>query len=312
MAHEVERMFYVGTEPWHGLGTKIPEGKQLTMDEGIMAAGLDWEVELRNLYTLTPQKQMIGLVDQRAVCRTSDNSILGIVGPDYTPLQNRDAFRWFQPFLESGEAVLETAGSLRCGRKVWVLARIAGAEAPVNGDDVVCHYLLLSNSHDGSLAVRVGFTPIRVVCNNTLCMAHESEASKLLRVKHTARLLKNLEDIREIVNLARKEFAATIGQYQRLSAKEINNEDLKRYVTIVFEIKDTRRSVIYPEVVRLFNDEAERGMAGPTLWGAYNAVNTYLNYFRGKTQDNTLDSLWFGDSAAVNSRALTEALTMAA
>ena len=143
-------------------------------------------------------------------------------------------------------------------------------------------------------------------------MAHESEASKLLRVKHTARLLKNLEDIREIVNLARKEFTATIGQYQMLRAKEIDKEDLERYVKIVFEIKDPRRSVIFPEVFRLFTEEAERGLGGPTLWGAYNAVNTYLNYFRGKTQDSTLDSLWYGDSAALNRRALTEALKMAA
>lgn len=162
------------------------------------------------------------------------------------------------------------------------------------------------------MPVRVGFTPIRVVCNNTLCLAHESKASYLLRVKHTVGMLENLEYIRKIMDLARTEFSATIAQYRTLANREIDNNDLERYVRIVFDLGDTEGEKLLPKIVRLFDQGRGSDMAGRTYWGAYNAVSEYLNYFRGKTQDNTLDSLWYGDSAMVNRKALDVAIEMAA
>ncbi len=85
---------------------------------------------------------------------------------------------------------------------MWALAKIRDGNMDVGSKDSVAHYILLSNAHDGSVAVRIGFTPIRVVCNNTLTMAHASKASKLLKVRHTQNLLSNLEMVREIMNVA--------------------------------------------------------------------------------------------------------------
>lgn len=319
MAHEVESMMYVGDTPWHGLGVAIPEGKKLSVEEAIVAAGLDWEVELRHIFTKDGMGIPLGILDYYVTCRKSDNAVLGIVGKDYQALQNRDAFKWFQRFLESGEVTIETAGSLKGGSKIWVLARIRRDPLVVGKEDIMEHYVLLSNSHDGSLSVRVGFTPIRVVCNNTLCLAHESKASKLLRVKHTSRVRENLEDIRETIDLAQQEFAATVDQYRRLASKQINSTDLAKYVRLAFGLKERKRTPaqekqekIVPGVVRLFEGGRGSRMAGRNCWGAYNAVNEYLNYFRGKTRDNTLNSLWFGDSAQINERALNIAMKMAA
>jgi phage/plasmid-like protein (TIGR03299 family) len=189
----------------------------------------------------------------------------------------------------------------------------------VGKEDTIKHYVLLSNSHDGSLSVRIGFTPIRVVCNNTLCLAHESKASKLLKVKHTSRVLENLEEIREIVDLAQREFTTTVKQYRRLTSKQINTTDLVKYVRVVFGLKERPRSQvqqkqekIVPSVVRLFENGRGSRTAGTNYWGAYNAVNEYLNYFRGKTQDNTLNSLWYGKGAELNKKALDFAMRMAA
>ena len=242
MAHEVESMMYVGKTPWHGLGVAIPDGKKLSIEEAISAAGLDWEVELRHVFTEDNEGSLQGILNHYVSCRKTDNAVLGIVGKDYRPLQNRDAFRWFQPFLEGGEATLETAGSLKGGSRVWVLARIRRDPLVVGKEDVMRHYVLLSNSHDGSLAVRVGFTPIRVVCNNTLCLAHESKASKLLRVKHTSRVRENLEEIRETIDLAQREFATTVEQYRRLASRQINSADLVKYVRLVFGLKERKMS----------------------------------------------------------------------
>jgi len=319
MAHEVESMMYVGDTPWHGLGVAIPDGKKLSIEEAIVAAGLDWEVELRHIFTEDDEGSPHGILNHYVSCRKADNTVLGIVGKNYKPLQNRDAFRWFQPFLEGGEATIETAGSLKWGSRVWVLARIRRDPMIVGKEDKMRHYVLLSNSHDGSLAVRVGFTPIRVVCNNTLCFAHESKASRLLRVKHTSRVRENLEEIRETINLAQREFAETVDQYRRLASRQINSTDLVRYVRVVFGLKDRKRTPvqekqekIIPSVVRLFENGRGSRTAGTNYWGAYNAVNEYLNYFRGKTRDNTLNSLWFGQGAHLNKTALEVAMRLAA
>jgi phage/plasmid-like protein (TIGR03299 family) len=312
MAHLVESMMYVGETPWHGLGTPIPEEKKLSVREAIVAAKLDWQVELRRLLIDSSEGVQSGLIDQYAVCRTSDNAFLGIVGPDYVPLQNEDALKWFQPFLNAGEATLETAGSLKGGRYVWALARIRDGKMDVGKKDPIVHYILLSNAHDGSVAVRVGFTPIRVVCNNTLTLAHESEASKLLRVRHTHHLHDNLKRVRDIMNLARREFNATVEQYRLLQRRNIDARSLEKYVRLVFALPENRGKELMSNIVYLFENGRGNREAGRTYWGAYNAVTEYLNYFRGGVQDSRLRSLWFGESAVINRNALSVALKMAA
>jgi len=314
MSHLVESMFYVGETPWHGLGTKIPEDKGINIREAIVVAGLDWQVELRRVVTVNPEGSAnTGILDHFAVCRTSDNAFLGIVGPDYTPLQNEQALEWFQPFLDANEATLETAGSLKGGRQVWALAKIRDGKMDINQKDPVAHYILLSNSHDGSVAVRVGFTPIRVVCNNTLTMAHNSKASKLLRVRHTSNLQENLEMVRDTMKVARREFAATVEQYRKLQKRGIDAASLERYIRVVFSLpEDKGGRELIPNIIHLFENGRGHREAGHNYWGAYNAVTEYLNYFRGKSQDNTLSSLWFGESTNVNRQALKVALKMAA
>ncbi len=314
MAHLVESMMYVGKTPWHGLGTPIPEDKQISVREAIVAAKLDWQVELRPLYTEKPDGgAKSGILDHYAVCRTSDNAFLGLVGPDYVPLQNEEALKWFQPFLDFDSATLETAGSLNGGRHVWALAKIRDGNMDVGKEDPVAHYILLSNAHDGSIAVRVGFTPIRVVCNNTLTLAHYSKASQLLRVRHTSGLHYNLELIREIMNVAGREFSATVTQYRRLQKRGIDSSGLERYVRVVFSLpEDKGGKELIPNITYMFEQGRGSKEAGRTYWGAYNAVTEYLNYFRGRTQDNTLSSLWFGESTRISRQALTTALKMAA
>jgi len=272
-------------------------------------------VELVALQTADTQAK----VDHRAVRRTSDGRILGVVGPRYVPLQNEDAFAWFQPFLDAKEAALHTAGSLRQGSRVWVLAKLNRTPLEIAPGDEVEKYLLLSHGHDGSLAVRVGFTPVRVVCANTLAMAHGSDASKLIRLKHTKDIHQNLASIREVMDLANQQFEATAEQYRLLARKSINQADLRKYVERVLGVKDdeepsTRMKNVMEEIIALA--ESGRGNALPvvsgTYWSAYNGVTEWLSYQRGRNQENRLNSLWFGDSAAMNKHALETAWAMAA
>jgi phage/plasmid-like protein (TIGR03299 family) len=263
-------------------------------------------------------------VTHRATVRATDQSILGVVGPKYKPLQNADAFGWFQPFLEAGGAHLTTAGSLCEGRKVWVMAEIGDPLAIVKGDEVR-RFVLLSNSHDGTQSVRVGFTPIRVVCANTLAMAHSDATSQLLRMRHTSGLKDVMAEVRDIMQLANSEFEATAEQYRKLAASKVaNRNDLREYVKRVMMLTDnpkkegelTKKSAdTYAAILEAFDSgrgsgELKKGKG--TWWTAYNAVTEFLSYSRGKTADGRLDSLWFGEGFKINEDALDVALEMAA
>src|SRR5262245_2622874 len=120
MAHEVESMAFFGALPWHRRGTALEETDLYDSPTASKKAGLDWEVELVPLVTADTQAQ----ITHRAMRRTSDARVLGVVGPRYAPLQNKDAFGWFQPFLDAREAALHTAGSLKSGSRIWVLAKL--------------------------------------------------------------------------------------------------------------------------------------------------------------------------------------------
>src|SRR5580704_7805618 len=120
MAHEIETMAFFQQTPWHGLGTALEECDLYDWQKTCEKAGLAWDVELVPLVTADTQAK----VENKAVRRSTDGKILGVVGARYHPLQNRDAFCWFQPFHDGREASLHTAGSLRGGSRVWVLAKL--------------------------------------------------------------------------------------------------------------------------------------------------------------------------------------------
>lgn len=314
MAHEIENMMYVGETPWHGLGVSV--SKAPSVEEAIKLAGLDWKVNLAPLFTQEGTQ-----VTHRATMRDSDRSILGVVGPGYTPVQNEKAFEFFNPFVQSGEAELETAGSLREGRRIWVLAKIAGNTREVVPGDPVEHYVMLSNSHDGTTSVQVGFTPIRVVCANTLAAAHNDARSTLLRIRHTRNVEDTLDAVRDTMAVSQREFQATMEQYKLLARKNVAKGDIEKYVKIVFykdkDLEKQRTKARYDEMTntikRLF--ETGRGNDLPqvrgTFWALYNATTEYLSYEYGKTQDARLSSLWFGENVEKNEMALKVAVSAA-
>ena len=312
MSAMVEKMMFVGATPWHGEGTQLDENPSIS--EAITAAGLDWEVGLKDLVTTDGQP-----VPARATYRKTDNSVLGVVGPRYQPLQNQDAFDWFQPFLDAGECQLHTAGSLCMGQKVWVLAQLNRENSEIVSGDEVSKFILLSNSHDGTTAIRVGYTPIRVVCVNTLSMAHKNSDSKLIRIRHTRSSKNNLENVRDIMDNINAQFEATAEQFRFLASRNFNQADIRQYVKVMLDIKNvqdedikTRTRNIMDEILALVEGpkQSATNVRG-TWWAAYNGYNEYLNYTKGRTVSNRLDSLWFGQNGNDNSRALQTAMEFA-
>ncbi len=317
MTAAVETMAYVGETPWHGLGTDVDEAFAYDAPAFIEAAGLNWEADKRQLFRKVGDE--VKPANAWEVIRSTDGKVLAdSVGARYTILQNKDAFNWFQPWLETKEAALNTAGALFEGSRIWVLAKLNRDPMEIAVGDVVEKYVLLSHSHDGSLAVRVGFCPVRVVCSNTLAMAHSDRASKLLRIKHSKNVHTNLDNIRETMNLINQEFEATAEQYRLLATKQINQNDVKKYVKKVFGLDEaddgsTRKQNIMEEVL----DYMETGVGNDlpsvrgSYWQAYQGINYYLNYVNGRNSDNRLNSLWFGQNQKMNEVALASAVEMA-
>lgn len=320
MSHEVENMFYVGEVPWHGLGVKLEEPP--TIEEALKIGGLDWRVDRKPLVIQGTDQ----LVSHYATVRSTDQSVLGVVGNTYSVLQNEDAFQWFQPLVDSGDATLHTAGSLRNGRHVWILAQITRDPIEIVPGDEILQFILLSNSHDGSAAIRAGFTGIRVVCANTVAAAHTSSRSQLLKVRHSNQAVMALDKIRKSMDLARREFSATAEGMRQMARYGVTVETLKKYVREVFQPKLSLGTVdgveqtnatlnrLCERVIPLF--EAGRGNNLPgvkdTMWGAYNAVTELLTWERGRSADTRLENLWFGPAANLNQRAYDVAVQMAA
>lgn len=323
MAHELEikngqaQMFSVREVPWHKLGTIISEAPSIT--DGINLAGLNWEVLERpiaydNGATLKSGIDYVKIDGYKSLIRSDDQSVLSIMKNSYTPLQNQVAFDFFEPFLQAKAASLETAGSLKEGRVVWVMARLNKAPIEVGKGDEVNKFLLLSNSHDGTLAVRVGFTPIRVVCSNTLTSSHSSSASQIIKIRHSKSVNNRLDNIQEIINAVDAQFEATAEQYKFLASKVINKEDFENFVKIIFKLKDDpndrdklRKDRMMLTITKLFENGAGSHLksAKGTRWGAYNAVTEYLTHEYGTSEETRLYANWYGYAANVNSSAFS-------
>jgi phage/plasmid-like protein (TIGR03299 family) len=314
-------IMYAGKVPWHGLGT--PLKNPATAAAAIRAASLDWEVVKAPLHLKQDTRYPV-VADRFAMVRADQLSqpaphILGIVGKDYTPLQNRDAFNWFDPIVGRDAAVYHTAGALGQGERVWILAKLPG-DFCVVGDDITHKYLLLSNSHDGSGSVHVKFTPIRVVCQNTLTMALSQ--GKGIRIKHTSSLPERMALAEQTLGIIRERFDEIQTSFQNLATVALNDARLTAYLQLVFPDpadKEDERAMNRAAQARVHSRQLfEQGSGNTaekvrgTLWAAYNGVTEFIDYSRGgRLPDRHLDSIWFGTGYLTKARAYRIAVSKA-
>lgn len=312
MSHEFETGFFVATPAWHKLGVVL-ENAPRTAQEAICAAGLDWEVSLRNLFAAPMgDGQMIPLVGEKAVVRESDQTILGVVGAQYQPVQNSQAFNFFDAFVETGMVDYHTAGSLRNGSNVWILAKMR--DSMLVGRDQVDKYLLLHNSHDGSKCLSIGLTPIRVVCMNTLSAAL-SQGKNRLKMKHTRTVNNRLEAAREALEAYNAQFEAAREAYAFLASKAVTAEVLTQYLEFLFPLPKEREGGRNRQVHELVTTLFEGKMLGGSdrsFWSLYNSVTEYSDHWAGgKNADTRLQSIWTGTLAETKQKALDYALQLA-
>jgi len=309
LAHELESMFYAGEVPWHGLGKKVA-GLQ-TAEEAIAAAGLDWEVELVPIFTKNGEFKKVP--DRMAVRRMKDQRVFGLVTPKYTPIQNHEAFQFFDSVVGEKKAIYETAGSLRGGERVWVMANLKGT-LDIRGDEIK-RYLILMNSHDGSLALQMFFSPVRVVCMNTLRMALASAAQSFYS-RHTSGIMDRVHDAQEILGLAHKYYHDFAADARHMASLMLPPAKMPLLLNAAFDQPmDRRIEDVFPwvkkqmekveELVTVDRKEFPKELHG-TAWEAYNGVAKYTDYYRpyqSEAKDARLRGVWFGTGADIKKRA---------
>jgi phage/plasmid-like protein (TIGR03299 family) len=298
MAHEVETMAYAGEVPWHGLGVEV--SNDLTPLQMMQKAGLDWRVEKVDAYVDINGEQV--RTGQQALVRTSDCTILTNVTDAWNPLQNEEAFDFFAEYVAAGDMEMHTAGSLRNGQMVWALAKVKES-FDVFGDDRVDAYFLFSNPHQYGKSIDVRFTPIRVVCHNTLTMSLQQSADRSVKVGH--RQVFDPDRVKADLGLAHEKFAKYKEMAQFLGSKRFTVESLISFYDEVYpSTSRTAEKVAATKVeelsrsARMCYDALETQPGAQygegTWWQAFNSVTYVTDHLQGRSAEQRLHNQWFG------------------
>lgn len=344
MAHELEtdritggiKMFFHGQLPWHGLGQEFVGDKPATSADAIKLAQMGWGVEKIPLYAkingeywavpstnAVVRSDSIGIADKEPIILTTNGAAVSDI---YTPLQNVDAFNFFDTVVGQGAAMYHTAGALRQGDRIWILAKLPDT-VQVLGDDVVDKYLLLVNGHDGRLGVQVMFTPVRVVCNNTLTLAtgiakNNEKGSRLIKIRHTAAVQTQLAEAARLMGIVEEKYRGMGEAFRTFARRPIkDNKELYRYFESLYappmpeatDLTKKNHDVRIKKLHELFETGPGTEIAPlrGSLWLAYNAVTDYVDHYgRGKDASTRMDSLLFGHGARIKEQAFQEGIAL--
>jgi phage/plasmid-like protein (TIGR03299 family) len=317
MSHELTmrddgtvEMAYVGERPWHGLGTKLPEGTPVA--EWIGAAGMEWTVEQ------SPVEFMVGdekhSFPDRFVLHRSDNHLsLGVVSSDYCILNPAECLQFFDDLVTSVGLSLETAGTMFGGKRFWALARI-GEQAMIDNHDRIKGYLLLSSSADGLRATEARHTSIRVVCRNTLRMSDMKDAEGQVKISHRSQFV--AENVKRKLGIAPKTFETFMENMRRLADVRMSDAKAETMTRKLLGKDEEKTGKRFEKVMELFRGAAVGselpGVQG-TAWGWLNSVTEAVDHHaKSKSDARKLDSILFGAGEKLKATALGQALELVA
>ena len=315
MAHEVETMAYAGQVPWHGLG--VPVSNDLTPIQMMDKAGLNWRVDEIDCYIKTRNGEV--KTGQKALVRSTDDKILTTVGENWKPCQNSDAFEFFSEYVMAGDMEMHTAGSLKGGQMVWALAKVKDSFELFKGDQVDS-YLLFSNPHQYGKSIDVRFTPIRVVCNNTLTLSLDQTVDKSVKVGHKSEF--DPSSVKEALGIATEKMNTYKECAQFLGSKRYSQDDVISFFNDVFPRTADKR--VQGKVLGLdtlsrnaalcydaLESQPGSQYAEGSWWQAFNAVTYVTDHVQGRNPDNRLYSNWFGTNEIRKRSAINKAVEYA-
>ena len=319
-------MFYVGQTPWHGLGEKLEIAPNTK--EALKLAKLDWEVHKAETAIKIGMHETshVGIMHRWKVsyhdtgyCCTfrfdekKQPVILGHVSKKYEVLQNKDAFQPFDEVLLDRGYTYETAGAVKDGQRIWILAK--APDGTYIGDDALDQYVLLFNSHNGSTGVTMKPTAIRVVCNNTLEFALNRDSDSGISLRHTTGVKDRLDTLTSALKSCEEDMEDAFMIMRRMQDADATKEVMDQYFEDVFPSLKYRDVEAYhpvtnrkipnfakPQYDKLMgNFYCGAGNNGKSMWDAYNAVTEYVDH--NKNYKDPISSIGFGWGKDVKQKA---------
>lgn len=298
MSANVETMFYTREKPWHGLGIQV--GQALSSLEALEVSGLDWKVNQKPILT----EDGISVEGYKANVRDFDNKILGVVTDRYKVVQNSEAFA-FTDGLLGGGVRYETAGSLQEGRKIWMLAKLPNEYIMLG--DRISPYMVFSNAHDGSGAIRVAMTPIRVICQNTLNLAL-STATRYWTTIHTGDIRNKLEDAKQTLFMAERYMDFLGKEFESLSKIKLSDSKVIEYINLLLPLDVNNTSPIQERnISKLREDMKMRYFDAPDLsdvgrngYRFVNAVSDFATHSKPLRETNNFKENLFAKTTDGN------------
>lgn len=306
-------MAYYGPRPWHSLGTELQT--PATAREAIAVAGLDYEVDLRPLST-TRDSELIHVPNHRAVLNLENNEVLGVVGRYYKVIQNREAFNFFDSVVGEGKALYHTAGALGRGEKIFIVAQLPG-DILLAKDHTIEKFLVLMTGHDGNTPLKMWFSPINVVCQNTLTAAlSHFKVQDGISIRHSGDITSKVKAAQQILQIATGYYEKFEETAHTLLAHKITAAEIEEFLSKL--VPDESMSKDGVEEARLsvgFLAQEGRGQKNNTevqgsAWAYYQGATEYADYHRkgmgaNVDQSKRLASKWYGSSARFKARAFS-------
>lgn len=311
--------FSVKEKAWHGLGQIVQDYP--TSAEAIKFAGLDYEIaKLPNTHILPGGKSIVS-EDSFFTYRKDTEQVLGhSVGKDYQVVQNSEAFAFFDAIVDGDDGILyETAGALGNGERIFITAKLPDYIRVGNGDDVTEKYIFLTTSHDGTGSITAAFTPIRIVCQNTL-NASLNNMSNVVRIRHTSGAQMRLVEAPKIMGMANKLSEELETVFNHWTKVRIADEQVKQLIQLAlcpnketFEYikqgNEDEMSTIFKNTVNdafayaMMSDTQHLETTKGTVFGAYNAVTGYYQNVRNfKDDEAKLQSIVMGGTAQLKAQ----------
>ena len=329
MSHLVETMAYTGQTPWHQLGHALP--KKQSIDVWAQAAGMQWKIQetavryMANGDADALDGEALEFPEQKVLYRSDTHAALSVVSQRYKVVQPQEVLEFYRDLSEVAGFELETAGVLKAGRRFWALAR-TGKSACLKGNDVVHSYLLLATSCDGTLATMAIPTSVRVVCNNTLAMALQGANDGAIKVPHSTHF--DALAVKRQLGVAVGQWDSFMYRMKTLAERKVKTHEAMNYFLKVICQTDQLGEGGGSGVTGLANERAlkkvqalfeghgrgaELQAAKDTAWGLLCSVTEFVDHEKqARSQDNRLDSAWFGQGALLKQRALEHALQLVA
>jgi phage/plasmid-like protein (TIGR03299 family) len=321
MAHLIDQMAYVGTTPWHGLGSALSPKQPLEIWQ--REAGMDWQIQESPVHFKADAIGHLGSIhsfpEQKVLYRSDTKAALSVVSNRYQVVQPREVLEFYRDLTEVSGYELETAGVLKGGKKFWALAR-TGQSAELKGNDLVNGYLLLATSCDGTLATTATPTTVRV-CNNTLTISLNG-ATHAIKVPHSTRF--DPQAVKKQLGIAVSQWDEFMYRMRALAERKVQwPEAMSFFISVMCDtlvcdpIPDVLRNKRALEKVQNLYEGQGRGSdlesARGTAWGLLNAVTEYVDHERrARSSEYRVDSAWFGQGAQIKQRALNSALRLVA